>query len=270
MAKTEIGNMKIEDSEVSTTQRNQLMRQSIIRRTDRPPAFALEELKKRFSYARSYPFGWKDYSADLAYRKSRWSWIAYEKNGIRRRQLFCWIKLAKRRIAALKLFEYEASPELGNEDFLYLMDHETQLESDLAGTLCGAWPWFAEQVTDRGNLLEFRMAWTHPTASPHGLWSAAARHLIAQEFPDHALLIMKAFPLEYEGVAREGAHLNAALLARQRAMIRYYGKQFGVQTLQGASGEKGWLYRINPRFAGTISAPAGDERALVAHGCSEG
>src|ERR1700738_3649859 len=50
--------------------------------------------------------------------------------------------------------------------------------------------------------------------TPHGLWCAAASELIASEFPDHSLLTMKAFPLEYEGRAPPGTNSHVGLLSR--------------------------------------------------------
>jgi hypothetical protein len=146
------------------------------------------------------------------------------------------------------------------------MDTESRHESQLAEILCNAWSEFASEVTCYGDLVDFRMAWAHPTSSPHGLWSEAAKRLIAAVFPDHALLTMKAFPLEYEGstpafpLKYEGSTprdtpSSTGLLLRQRAMIRYYEKQFGVHQFPGKSGEQGWLYKINPVFTNYIISP---------------
>jgi hypothetical protein len=169
--------------------------------------------------------------------------------------LFCWIALKRRRIAALQLLEFKPVAQLANDDFFYIMDEASQMESDLAAVLCKAWNRFSERVTAYGNLVDFRMAWADPTRHPPGLWAAAAEELIAHELSDHSLLTMKAFPLEYQGSAPAGSAAQAGLRSRRRAMIRYYGRLFGVQKFPGRSGEQGWLYRINPRMANAIEQP---------------
>jgi hypothetical protein len=121
-------------------------------------------------------------------------------------------------------------------------------------SLCQAWSPFCNEVTAYGNLVDFRMAWADPS-SPPGLWAAAAEELIGREIPSYSLLAMKAFPLEYEGRSPEGSAARAGLLSRQRAMIRYYRRLFGVQKFPGRSGDEGWLYRINPAKTDVIERP---------------
>ncbi|MBR1201047.1 hypothetical protein JQ574_34135 [Bradyrhizobium sp. AUGA SZCCT0158] len=75
-------------------------------------------------------------------------------------------------MSAFKLLEYEVSPLLDNELFMQAMDAESSIESELAEVLCEAWNWFSDEVSDYGNLLDFRMAWTDPE---HVLMDCGAR-----------------------------------------------------------------------------------------------
>jgi hypothetical protein len=171
---------------------------------------------------------------------------------VKRREVFGWIEAGHKRVGAIQLFEYDFANSMDNEDFCFLMDAESSIECKLADVLCASWDWFASEMMNFGNLLDFRMAWMDSGFDGHGVWCAAAKQLIAHEFPRYSLLTMKAFPLEYEGYegrAPEGARSQIGLLSRQNAMIRYYRKQFGVDAFPAPFGRDGWLYKINERFA---------------------
>lgn len=217
---------------------------SKIRRVGQP-SFVREEIPGRRKYPFSLELSWKELPVRLRYRISRQRWLLEEKDEIGRRELFCWIMLGRRRISAIQMFEYDVCPGMSNEYFFGLMDDESFIEGELAAALCGGWKRFSVDVAQHGSLLDFRMAWADPALCPHGLWSFAAEEIIAREFPGYVLLTMKAFPLEYQGRAPVGTPQHSGLLSRQKAMIRYYRKQFGVTSFSGKFGEKGWLYRIN-------------------------
>ena len=229
------------------------MRQVRIRR-DEQPGFIRHEMISRKAYNHARQIKWNGHSVTLNYRRSRWIRVA-DLEVVRRRESFCWVLLGKQRVSAFQLFEYEVSPEIDNAYFIDVMDAESSIEYSLAEVLCESWEQFSEDVTLYGNLLDFRMAWADPIRSPHGLWCAAASELIASEFADHSLLTMKAFPLEYEGRAPPGANSHLGLLSRQKAMMRYYRRQFDVVPFPGPSGAEGWLYKINEALEGTVAMP---------------
>ena len=56
-------------------------------------------------------------------------------------------------------------------------------------------------------------------------------------------MVLKAFPLEYEGNVPKGSELEIAFKRRVRAMIRYYQRIFGVRPFDGEYGDAGWLWR---------------------------
>lgn len=228
-----------------------LSRQPRIRRGDEVPYFVQEEAASRRAYRNSVEFTFKGYRGRMQYWRSRWSRNDGE---ILSRSLFCWVVLRRKRMAALELIEFEPPPSLTNNNFFDSMDAVSQIDCDLAMVLCSAWSQFCRQVILYGSLVDFRMAWADP-ASPPGLWAAAAEELIAWEFRNYSLLTMKAYPLEYEGRVPEGSAAQTGLLARQRAMIRYYQRLFGVQKFPGWSGEQGWLYRLNPVLEPIMERP---------------
>ena len=180
---------------------------------------------------------------------SRWRSIA-EDERVRKRELFAWIQIGPRRVGALELHEFEPSGCFDNADVFEVMDCEDAFESRLAEVLCSVFDDLCSEVAPYGSILDFRHAWIAPASAHQGLFAKAATTIVDAAFPDHTLLIMKAYPLEYEGKVLDGAPLEAGLTARQRAMARHYGKILGVRPLPDPHGREGWLWRAHPQLEG--------------------
>ena len=135
-----------------------------------------------------------------------------------------------------------------NDDVLYLMDAEEDIESKIAQTLCSSFDNLACDVMPYGSILDFRHAWIKPRPAQRGLLAKAATTIIDAAFPDHALLIVKAHPLEYEGQMPDDAPIETGLASRQRAMVRHYHRIFGVEPLPCPHGQEGWLWRLHPKL----------------------
>lgn len=218
-----------------------------IRRSEKPPRFVTEERVRRRNYPHTQSLNASDAKAHLRYRLSRWRHLAEEER-IRKRELFAWIQLGRRRIGAIELHEFEISGCFDNDDVLYIMDCEEEYESRLAQVLCSALDDLPWDVMPYGSILDFRHAWTAPDPICRGLFAKAAITVIDTILPDHALMIMKAYPLEYEGQVPDGAPVQAGLEARQRAMARHYRKLFNVQQLPDPHGKEGWLWHLHPKL----------------------
>jgi hypothetical protein len=145
----------------------------------------------------------------------------------------------------LEFSAYDAAGCADNDHFARVMDCDSEFESRFATALCSAWD-DVPQIGASGRVLLFEDAWLAPAYSRGDLFARAARSVIDAVFPDHVLLIMLAFPLEYEGEAPDGSPEARASMLRQRAMIRYYKRIFGVQPFSGRQGREGWLWRMDP------------------------
>lgn len=99
-----------------------------------------------------------------------------------------------------------------------------------------------------------------PSFANGALFADAAHGLIDTEFPDHSILVMKAFPLEYESVSTKGTSLAGSLRRRERAMVRHYRRVFGVERLPGRHGKQGWLWRPNPAYGDMVDRPSASRR----------
>jgi hypothetical protein len=177
---------------------------------------------------------------------------------VRCRELFCRLLCRGERIGALQFLEFEAEPFSGAAEFCDTMDSESQETYELAVVLCSVWRDVTVDVAMYGTILEFHRTWMSQAHSRSGVWIKAGEAMI-KRFGQHAILVTKAFPLEYRGCAQDqSAETRLAqyfLRRRQLAMIRYYRHVFDLTALPGAAGESGWLWRPNPRCAGSIPKP---------------
>jgi hypothetical protein len=164
-------------------------------------------------------------------------------DAVLKRSCFAWLVLGRQRIGAFELNEYDLNGCGTNAQVQQVMDVDEEFEAKLAAAVCHQWKRLLYEVTPDGPILDFRCAWITPRLSDGNLFEDAARSLISVFSPAHSVLIMKAFPLEYEGEVPEGSDLRQALDRRRRAMIRYYRKIFNVRPFRGKYGNEGWLWR---------------------------
>jgi hypothetical protein len=180
-------------------------------------------------------------------------------DAVLRTELFCWMRLGRRRIGAMALNTYCFNGCGSNGNILRVMDIDYGYEAELAHVLCSAWREVVFDVSHMAPVLYFHMAWISPKHADGKIFAVAANRLI-DEVEDYSILVMKAFPLEYEGQAPTGSPLTKALDSRQRAMVRYYERVFGVRRFPGRYGKDGWLWRPNPHLANMIEEPRGSRK----------
>jgi hypothetical protein len=127
--------------------------------------------------------------------------------------------LGKQRIGAFELNEYDLNGCGTNTEVLQVMDVDEEFEAEMAAAICHQWKRLLYEVTPDGPILDFRYAWITPKLSDGNLFGDAACTLISFFSPAHSVLVMKAFPLEYEGEVPEGSDLKQALDRRTRKGI---------------------------------------------------
>jgi len=78
----------------------------------------------------------------------------------------------------------------------------------------------------------------------------AAQEIISKHYAeDFSVLLLKAFPLEYEWRAPIGSEAAQTLERRRAAMIRHYRRVLRVEPLPGRPGEDGWMWRPLNQYA---------------------
>ena len=196
-----------------------------IKRASSLPSFASEEAKRRLKYPSGLKL--KGTKTTLAYRVSDEVSVGEEDGGeeyhdaVLRKELFCWILLGRRRIGAMALNTYCFNGCAANEHILETMDLDEDFEAELAHVLCNAWDSVVSDASHMAPVLYFHMAWISPEYADGKLFAVAATRLIEIIEP-HSILVMKAYPIEYQGKVPQGSPFTQAARSRQRAMIRYY------------------------------------------------
>jgi hypothetical protein len=212
-----------------------------IPRTGKVPPFIREELTLKRQYALQASIS-NGMGLTTRSRRTRWHWLGDIRGGVQKRSLFSWLYMRKSQIGALEFAEYRPVPLIDNATFFQAMDSDAAFESEMGHVLCSCWDDLATSITDWGTIVEFHMLWMVPT-SPTAVWVSATQKILAEHFPKHALLVLKAFPLEYEGSgsSRQG---NRWLEIRQKALKRLYAHRLGVVPFPSRFGEEGWMYRM--------------------------
>jgi hypothetical protein len=222
-----------------------------IRRQGALPEFAEFQAQRRGKYRHTIEL--PGTATSLQYRKSKpYSVGEFDdtcRGFVQKTEFFAWLMLGGRRIGAFQLNQFDPNGCGSNLDFMMAMDIDDAFEATLAGALCDQFDNLIDEVTLAGPILEFRRAWIMPRFANGDLFRLAAHTLVEKFCPHFSILVIKAFPLEYEGEVREGSDLEFAFKRRVRAMIRYYQRIFGVHLFDGAYGDDGWLWRAGETLA---------------------
>lgn len=218
-----------------------------IKRTATFPRFAAGEAAQNLRYP--YRLAIPNSDTVLQYRRTRQKGDLDYGEGLLRRKLFAWLILNGERIGAFEMNQIDPNGCADNDEFLMVMDASEKFEADMSDVLCTQWNDIIGDVTHAGPILDFRYAWIAPEHAGGSLFSKCSHALIDRFCPRYSILVIKAFPLEYEGreIAANPA-MGRAVDCRERAMVRYYGSVFGVRPFPGKAGEEGWLFHHPANF----------------------
>lgn len=158
-------------------------------------------------------------------------------------------------IGGVKIVEYDI-PFIDNSSLWNAMDSESQAAVELAEAVMAAWPDFTSTVIDYGRVMELRRLWVEPGETVSAVWVPVVQELFRRVKSETAIMIAKAFPLEYEH--KVGTENLPAFEKRRRAMMRHYAYHLGLNALPGASGENGWIWKANERCKNRIPTPVFD------------
>jgi hypothetical protein len=156
------------------------------------------------------------------------------------REVVARVKLGGKTVGALKFVEWHCEPWAEPEEFIRCMDGWSKEAADLADVVCCNWD--LQELFETGPVVEFRLAWSHPTKLQKGTIWDVAKSCIELLEDYHSVLLLKAFPLEYEGNSKGN---EFAMAKRTKAMQRMYLKVLGVEALPKEWGNEGWMWRKN-------------------------
>lgn len=140
-------------------------------------------------------------------------------------------------VAVAKFVEWCGSPEALIEEFVDEADAQSQADYDMAEAVRRSWAWY-EPPFDYGTVVRCdRLVIDTRKDSERLAWECINRS-VAREFEKRgAAMMLKAFPLEYEGEVTNVR--KAAFGKRQVAMMRLYNFRLGVHALPNKWGEQG-------------------------------
>ncbi len=176
------------------------------------------------------------------YTKARMYWLIQRGSGVRMREVYCWLFDSGEQAGALSIQEYAVEPFLSDGQFWEAMDGESSEANDLAELLIRHWEDVGYDLAPEGTFVLLDRLWVSPKHARSSQWVQIVQHLLEVEFHRRCILVLKAFPLEYEG----RGHRNPNMRRRQRAMVRLYKRKLGVSAFPGKAGRDGWLYSIPP------------------------
>jgi hypothetical protein len=198
-------------------------------------------------------------TVEVRYRRTRREQVCLDYGGVRQRKVNAIVTVNGQQAGWLHFNEFEAVPLIDRSQFLQVMD-ESSHTAEIAEVILEGWEEPFE-VTDYGTVVELERVWIKQEFSSPGRLSAICHGILGAATPDSAVLLLKAFPLEFEGGVTELE--RPAFTRRRNAMMRHYTSALGVAAFAGPLGHEGWMYAISDRVWETVDPPTADGRLSV-------
>lgn len=191
----------------------------------------------------------------VVFRETPYCSVSASQQEVLKSELFAFLLDEDQCIGALFVDRYDPRRWQGNDSFWQVMDASSGDEAALASTLCIAWEDIAEEVTWFGPILYFNSAWIDKRYAAQGLLRLAVRLITQTVWPNYSLAVTRAFPLESSSDVTSDPRVVLANSGRQRAMVRHYASLFEAHPFPGYSGQRGWLWSLNPKAKLDIRPP---------------
>ena len=183
----------------------------------------------------------------LAYSVSRWTNLGDEiEEGfgpcVRERQLEGSLLSSGQAVGYVLFHEYDVSALVSDFEFWTACDNHSLSATRLAEASLSGWP---ISIAETGLIVEFSRLWVDPRHARGSAWAAPVRQLFENRWAlrgrtQCALLLLKPYPLEFEGNRDLNPRVHAARLAkRSNAMRRLYTRELGVQPIRRGT----WMWR---------------------------
>jgi hypothetical protein len=221
-----------------------------LRHAQETPWSIRHEIARKARYPHRLELELAGRTLEVRYRRGRkYTLLGEQYSAVKSRDIFAWILQGTIRLGAVEFIEWHVDPLTDEDDFLYEMDADSAGAMAVAEAVQSVWD--VAILSCYGPLLEFRLAWMLRSAARDSIWAKAAERLItAQGASRFSVLLLKAFPLEYEGRVSDAP---VAFELRRRAMMRLYRRVVDVRPLPGWAGRDGWMWRP---MADDVVAPA--------------
>jgi hypothetical protein len=158
-----------------------------------------------------------------------------EGTGYKHRAIFIDVTKSGRLIASARFKEWDYSEDGLVDDFLVAADAVAQSDVDMARFVEGNWDGELEHPLEYGSIAVFERLVI--TCESRTVWDILEVG-IAKEFKKSSMMVLKPFPLEFEGETIP--HAEERLKRRQVALRRHYASRLGVVVIDGDEGEFMW------------------------------
>lgn len=182
----------------------------------------------------------------IAFRSGRW-WSDPDLaagEGLQFRDLEACLLDSGRPFGAMIFREARFLTFLDSSDLLMSFDDHSSEWHHASEVLFRHWSMDDLSVADQEwfHLVIFSALWVHPKAQQNA-WRAPALHLIQRRYRSRAhLMLLKPFPLEYEGAGKARGAAERAQDRRTMAMVRLYNRSLGAQLLEDPDQDEPWMY----------------------------
>jgi hypothetical protein len=215
------------------------------RSNDEPEPFNVRDVVNReIGSANRRKPSWRSAINDLIIRIWRQRYCKEDDEIFSHRTIGFEVLLDSEPIAVGHFVEWRSSSICFLDEFVFAADAVSQADYDMAELLKSKWT-DGFSPFDYGNIVRFeRLVIKSSNRSPL-VWKLISE-MIEREFEQRcSLLMLKAFPLEFEG--RHDQHspprTRERFQSRLAAMKRYYERVLRAVPVPGYSGKQGWMYR---------------------------
>jgi hypothetical protein len=147
-------------------------------------------------------------------------------------------------VGAAKLRQWRLPAMTDPRHFWYHADHLSQIDADFAEMVNSHWS-TEDFPSNYGDMILFdRLAIDSASDAKRRALRLLGEYLLIEFGNRLAVMLLKAFPLEYEN-SLDSAHADRrdSFHRRQKAMQRLYRSALGVERFASPAGDSGWMWR---------------------------
>lgn len=211
---------------------------------EKPPLFLRHEEGRKYPYAKR--FG----AFTIRYRRGRWRNAIWEEELdeedrplLRVRDLFGWVELDGERIGAVGFKEHDVDFGTTNGNYIYAADVSSYEDQRIASVVSDYWKDVGLEIGAYGPIIYAEGLWIEPRHRSRLVATELLRDFIAAVYRRFPLMVLNAFPLEYESRVTEE---NREVFERRiRAMMRHYSTVLGFTPFADCTDTNGgWMWKI--------------------------
>ncbi len=178
---------------------------------------------------------------ELIYRRTAWKAMEPSDSAVRHSKFFCWVEFGGEKVGAIAVDLYKIDCSLDNEDFIDVMDYDSQHAYLLADALCEAWDDVPREIALWGPIAEVSGVWLDRRVAGRVSIMAIADALNGRVLTNYSIAVLRTIPLD--GVDRSVDRRQR----RTAALERHWRRVFRAMPFPGRDKTSRWMLSINLR-----------------------